>query len=122
MGDEFVQRGFVAVERRHAYTSVAFEAIAVAGRARTGVNTGKYDRPDTNGVTNDQVDNLRARAEQELPQGDDLRAAILTFATHYEVHRRDKKAVQALGEALASAVHTILNPPAPERFRADIDG
>lgn len=78
----------------------------------------------TGSLTLHMVDDLRTKAEELLPRGDDLRCAILTFATQYEVHRRDDYAMRKFGAALQAAVTVVLNPdvPAPTlRHRADID-
>jgi hypothetical protein len=90
---------------------VIFAAKAVAGSARCGQ------------LTMHAVDDLRTKAEELLPRGDDLRAEILTFATQYELHRHDAYAMEKFGEALDRAVHVSLNPDAPQlRERRDIDG
>lgn len=88
-----------------------FAAQAVALSARTGSLTGHA------------VDDLRTKAEELLPRGDDLRAAILSFATMYEQLRRDAYAVEKLGETLERAVSVALHPDRPvARERRDIDG
>lgn len=70
-----------------------------------------------------QVDELRSKAEAELPRGDDVRTAVLTFATQYEGLRHDAYAVGKLGEALQASLHDALGlTPAAPAFRRDIDG
>lgn len=91
--------------------SVLFAATAVAGSARTG------------GVTQHMVDDLRTKAEELLDRGDDLRLAVLAFATMFEEYRYDAYAMTKLGETLDRAVHVALNPEArPARERRDVDG
>ena len=69
------------------------------------------------------VHDLCSKAEELLPRGDDLRCAVLSFATMYEVHRRDEYALRLLGEQLEAAVHVHLHPQSrPAPFRRDIDG
>lgn len=88
-----------------------FAAQAVALSARTG------------SLTQHAVDDLRTKAEELLPRGDDLRSEILSFATKYEELRRDAYAVEKLGETLERALAASLNPDrAAARERRDIDG
>lgn len=90
---------------------VLVAAQAVGMSARTG------------SLTQHAVDDLRTRAEELLPRGDDLRSAILSFATRYEELRRDPYALEKLGEELERALHVALNPGAAQlRERRDIDG
>ena len=92
-------------------TTVLFAATAVALTARTG------------GLTQNAVDDLRTKAEELLDRGDDLRLAVLSFATMWEEYHRDPYALEKLGEALGRAVDQALNPAArPARERRDIDG
>lgn len=90
--------------------SVLFAAHAVALSSRTNV------------LTRHAVDDMRGRAEQLLPQGDDLRTAILTFATQYEILHRDPYGLRVLGEALQRDLDAAMGAPAPARERRDIDG
>lgn len=78
-----------------------FAAQAVALSARVGE------------LTLQAVDDLRTKAEELLGKGDPLRAAILTFATMYEVHRRDKAALASMGETLEAALRVSLDVPHP---------
>lgn len=87
-----------------------FAAQAVALSARTGA------------LTQNAVDDMRTRAEELLPRGDDLRAAILSFATMYEDCRRDAGALAMQGRILDAALSRALNPEAGPRDRRDIDG
>ena len=90
---------------------VLVAAQAVGMSARTG------------SLTQHAVDDLRTKAEELLPRGDDLRLAILSFATRYEELRRDAYAMTKLVEELERALHLALNPGAPpSRERRDIDG
>ncbi len=88
-----------------------FAAQAVALSARMGE------------VTLHAVDDLRTKAEELLPKGDPLRQAVLAFATMYEVHRRDKAALAAMGEALDRAVAEALRrqPVDPSTWPAPVD-
>lgn len=86
-------------------------ALSVAMSARTG------------SLTQHAVDDLRTKAEELLPRTDDLRFAIISFATRYEQLRRDPVAVKYLGEELQGALGQALNPDSPAlRERRDIDG
>jgi|GEM_PF-2133202 len=92
-------------------TTVLFAATAVSLSARTG------------GLTQHAVDDLRTKAEELLERGDDLRLAVLAFATMWEEYHRDAYAMEKLGESLGRAVEAALNRNAPQpRFRRDIDG
>ncbi len=96
---------------RSTHMPAAFAAIAVALSTRTG------------GLTMHMVDDLRTKAEELLPRGDDLRSAVLSFATMYEDHRWDRDAMGMLGRGLQRAVDAWLHPDArPAPFRRDIDG
>jgi hypothetical protein len=89
-----------------------FAAEAVALNAITGSRTMHM------------VDDMRTKAEELLARDDDLRRAILAFATQYEVLKRDEYGLKVLGEQLRAAVATALNPeavPRTLRHRADID-
>lgn len=86
-------------------------ALAVALSARTG------------SLTQHGVDDLRTKAEELLPRGDDLRTAIISFATRYEQLRRDAYGLKCLGDELQAALGHALNPEAPAlRQRSDLDG
>lgn len=92
-------------------TTVLFAATAVALSARV------------NSLTLHAVDDLRSKAEELLPRGDNLRSEILTFATMWEEYHRDAYALEKLGESLGRAVECALNPEAvPARVRSDIYG
>lgn len=92
-------------------TAVLFAAQTVSMQARCGQ------------LTAHAVDTMRTKAEELLDHDDDLRPAVLSFATMYEAHRRDAYAVEKLGEELGRAVGQALNPEArPLRERRDIDG
>lgn len=86
-------------------------AQAVAMSARTG------------SLTQHMVDDLRTKAEELLARDDDLRPAILRFATKFEEYRRDAYALTKLGEELEREVSAALNPGRPvPRERRDVDG
>lgn len=85
-------------------------AQAVALSARTG------------SLTQHAVDDMRTRAEELLGRDDPMRAAVLAFATQYELHRRDPYALQKLGEALERALRGALSLDQVLRERRDIDG
>lgn len=88
-----------------------FAAQAVAMSART------------DGLTLHAVEDMRTKAEELLMRDDPLRAAVLTFASMFEVHHRDKAALADLGVSLELAVAQSIAPVRPElRWRADIDG
>lgn len=97
--------------RNAGHTGVLFAAQAVSMAARCGT------------LTEHAVDDLRVKAEELLERGDDLRAAILSFATMYLQYRRDPDAIKHQGEYLGHAINIALNPDAPAlRARRDIDG
>lgn len=70
------------------------------------------------------VDDMRTRAE-ELGCGQALFRAIMSFATQYELVRRDPGALRVQGEALRDAILEASAGPvshAQLRERRDIDG
>jgi hypothetical protein len=75
-------------------------ALAVALSARTGQ------------LTAHAVDDMRTKAEELLARHDPLRAAIIAFATGYELHRRDPAELAAIGLTLQAALDAP-GPPAP---------
>lgn len=77
-----------------------FAAQAVALSART------------NCLTAHAVEDMRARAEQLLAAGDDLRAAIMSFAVQYELLHRDVYGLRVLGEGLQRDLDLALGAPA----------
>lgn len=85
-------------------------AQAVALSARTGT------------LTQHAVDDMRIRAEELLARDDPMRAAVLTFATQYEAHRRDAYALKVLGEALERDLRVHLSLDRVLSERRDIDG
>jgi hypothetical protein len=88
-----------------------FAAQAVAGEARTNM------------LTSHAVDDMRTKAEELLARDDPMRAAILDFATNYELVRRDPHGLRYHGEALARAIEADLGLTRPTpRERRDIDG
>lgn len=90
---------------------VLMAAQAVAMSARTG------------SLTAHAVDAVRVQAEELLERGDDLRSAVILFATQFEQFRRDAYALAKLGEQLERAISAALHPDArPTEPRMDIDG
>ena len=83
----------------HVPALMAAQAVAMSAR--------------TNQLTLHMVDDARTRAEQLLPRDHPARAAMLTFATMYEQHRRDPEAMRKQGEYLQDALGRALNPDAP---------
>lgn len=71
-----------------------------------------------------KVADLRERAVSVLPQGDDLRQAVVGFASRYPDLRRDAYALRLLGDELYCALNVALNPEAASgsRYRSDVDG
>lgn len=74
-----------------------------------------------NSLTEQAVDDMRCRAEELLSAGEDLRNAVITFATQYELHKYDPFALKVLGEALERDVAVAMGAH-PLRERRDIDG
>jgi len=72
-------------------------------------------------VTVLEVDELRARAEAILPEGCQLRAGVMAFATRFEAARRDPFALHDAGEDLHRAVLREMWT-APDAGRVDIHG
>lgn len=90
--------------------SVAFDAFAVAMRAKAG----QLDPLD--------VDQLVAAAGDALTADDPLARAITHFATQHQLLRRDPAALAELGQELSHAVDLALIPVPPGCERADIHG
>lgn len=85
-------------------------AFAVALSARTG------------SLTLHQVEDMRTKAEELCERGDELRSAVILFATEYEAHRRDPVAMASLGEQLQRDVERATRPDLPGHDRRDIHG
>ncbi|PZQ99914.1 MAG: hypothetical protein DI533_04590 [Cereibacter sphaeroides] len=68
------------------------------------------------------VEQLRSQTEELLADGDPLRAAILAFATQYELCRFDAAQLVDLGNQLCRAVEIALLPEPPDLDRRDIHG
>jgi hypothetical protein len=90
--------------------AVASAAFAVSLRGKVGTLTAL------------DVEHLRSQAEELLDEGDSLRAAVLEFATQYEVVRRQAPALIDLCDGLSRAVEYALRPAAPDQHRVDIHG
>jgi hypothetical protein len=73
------------------------------------------------GLTPLEVDAMRVRAEELLPRGDQLRAAIVQFCTMFEL-RPDPAALAELGAELGRAVDRALRPAPIDQGRSDIYG
>ena len=89
---------------------VLLAALSVALRARMG------------GLTAEEVSDMRVRAEELLDRGSSLRAAVFSFATMYELHRRDPAALVVLGEELDRGLSRALRPDPVDLSRRDIHG
>jgi hypothetical protein len=93
------------------HTPALMAAYAVALSARTGQ------------LTDHAVEDMRVKAEEVLRRDHPAYPVIVTFATHYELERRNPEALRALGEDLERGVRLAVQPPPPERpRRVDIDG
>ena len=90
--------------------AVASAALAVSLRGKVGTLTAL------------DVEQLRSQAEEVLAGDDGLRAAVLEFATQYEVVRRDPAALADSSEALAQAVQRAVQFVPPDLHRVDIHG
>lgn len=91
--------------------AVRIAVFAVAMQARCG------------SLDETAVDDMRSKAEELLEPGDDLRAAVIEFATQYPVLCHDPYALRLLGAQLQAALDKGLELDAPVRpFRSDIDG
>jgi len=90
--------------------AVASAAFAASLRGKVG------------GLTALDVEQLRSQAEELLDEGDGLRAAVLEFATQYEVVRRQAPALTDLCDRLSQAVQHAIRPVAPHQHRVDIHG
>lgn len=69
-----------------------------------------------------EVERMRSQAEQLLNAGDPMRAAVLTFASQYEVVRWMPAALVVEAEALFRAAELALVPDPPGQDRRDIHG
>jgi hypothetical protein len=91
---------------------VGMAALSAALKARVGC------------VTALDVEDLRARAEAELPPGDPLRRAVTQFAVQFDRHRRNRVALAEAGEQMQRFLtwHVALPRPPIGADRADIHG
>lgn len=93
------------------HTPALMAAFAVALSARTGQ------------LSDHAVEDMRIRAEELMPRDHPAFMAVTTFATMYELHRRDAQKVADLGDELDACLRRALAPAAPDRpWRADLDG
>ena len=90
--------------------AVMMAASAVALSARVGM------------VTQHDVEDLRTKCEELLARDDPMREPILTFASMFEVHHRDRAQLRELGEDLWRAIGYGTAPAPLLRNRRDIDG
>ncbi len=93
------------------HVAALFAAQALALSARTGT------------ATSHQVDTARIQAEELLPRDHPARAAVITFATMWEQHRRDPEQIRKQGEYLQDALGRALNPDAvaPRQIYGGVD-
>jgi hypothetical protein len=93
------------------HTPALMAAFAVAMSARTGQ------------LTDHAVEDMRIKAEEVLLRDHPAYPVIMSFATMYEVNRRNPEALTQMGESLEHGIRLAVQPAEPERpFRADIDG
>jgi hypothetical protein len=93
------------------HTPALMSAFAVAMSARTGM------------LSPHATEDMRIKAEELMPRDHAAYGAILTFATQYELHRRDAEALKSLGEDLERALRAAIAPAAPDwTQRRDING
>jgi hypothetical protein len=85
-------------------------AFSVAMSARAGM------------LTDHAVEDMRVKAEEVLLRDHPAYPVIMTFATMYELARRDPAQLAALGDDLERGVRIALAPAPTLPFRADIDG
>ncbi len=93
----------------HARVSIGLSAASVALKAKCG----QLDAMD--------VDDLQARAEQELGRDDPLFRAVSAFATQYQIHGGADDLVR-LGGDLHHAVVIAVQPDPVDAGRVDIYG
>jgi len=89
---------------------IGLAAASVAMKAKCG----QLDEMD--------VDDLYARAEQELGHDDPLFRAVSAFATQYQVWAHDAPQLARLGDALSHAVIVASRPDPVDMARVDIHG
>ncbi len=86
-------------------------AFAVAMSARTGQ------------LTAHAVEDMRIKAEEVLLRDHPAYPVIVSFATQYEIHRRDPEALAELGRTLELGIRMAVQPVAPDRpARVGLDG
>jgi hypothetical protein len=94
---------------QHVAALMAAYAVAMCARTRQ--------------LTSHEVEDMRVKAEELLLRDHPAYPIIMTFCTMYEVDRRDKDAVAALGEDLERGLrHAVWQPEHPMPERRDIDG
>ena len=93
------------------HTPALMAALAVAMSARTGQ------------LTQHAVEDMRVKAEELLKRDHPAYPVIVTFATQYELHRRDPAALSELGKTLKMGIRLAVQPAQPDRpARVDLDG
>lgn len=90
--------------------SIRLYALSVALSAKCGT------------LEQEDVDNMRTRAEELLHRDAPLYRAITAFATQHQVNRYDRAAMHDLGTTLAEAVRIDALPDVPDPDRRDING
>ena len=93
------------------HVAALMAAFAVALKARTAH------------LTQQDVEDMRVKAEELLRQDHAAYPVIVQFATMYEIERHNPEALSVLGDALERGVRLAV-APAERRvpFRSDIDG
>lgn len=95
----------------HEHIPALMAALSVALSART------------HQLTSHAVDEMRVKAEELLRRDHPAHPIIMTFCTMYEMQRRDRDAVAALGDDLERGInHVVWQPSAALTERRDIDG
>lgn len=103
--------------------TVLMAASAVAMKARDGGQSSEREgRARHSALTQHDVDDLRTKAEELLAHDDPFRAPVMTFASMYELERRNPAGLIAIGEDLWRAVQWATNPGPRLPERRDIDG
>lgn len=93
-----------------AHLPALMAAFSVAMSARAGM------------LTDHAVEDMRVKAEEVLLRDHPAYPLIMTFATMYELARRDPAQLHELGEDLDRGIRLALAPAPALPFRADIDG
>jgi hypothetical protein len=93
------------------HVAALMAAFAVALKARTQQ------------LTDQDVEDMRVKAEELLLKDHPAYPVIVRFSTMYEMERRNPEALALLGDELERGVRLAVSPPEPKLpFRSDIDG